>query len=282
MTDNAETSPTPAPEAHNPIYVIGIRAAALLARLAEIAPKLKEAELRLAIHMADTCDQHYTLKASSRHLAAATGLARGKVQHAIDTLGARGFISTREGTGSKAAAYVLHFAAVIPFSGSLREPPSGRQEQPGFFTQPAKLYYESTDDRAPTPDFAAALDELPHRTRRAIELRAAHYPWRHIAQKLHVTTGAADSLVRRAFNRINKTLLNLPRYHQIGHPPPMKTKPHDPHAAVAAAQQPKVTRKLAHTIHPPPRDARGRIPKRAPAGELRTAPRIKPPHPLPY
>lgn len=144
-----------------------------------------------------------------------------------------------------------------------------------------KLYCESTGDPAPRRDIAAALEQLPQRHRRAIELRAAGSAWRQVAQKLHVTTGAADSLVRRAFNRIVKQLLGLPRYHQIGHPPPMKAKL-DPHKAPAEAQRLKTTRKLAHAADPPPRDAKGRIVKRT-AGELRTTPAdIKPPHPLPY
>jgi hypothetical protein len=147
-----------------------------------------------------------------------------------------------------------------------------------------RLYYDAIGDPAPLADLAAALDQLPHRTRRAIELRAGGAAWRHIGQKMHLTTGGAAALVRRAFNRANKQMLNLPRYHQIGHPPPMKkTKPHDPHAAVAAAQVPKVTQSLSHTLHPPPRDAKGRILKRQPAGDLHTTPAdIKPPHPLPY
>ena len=148
-----------------------------------------------------------------------------------------------------------------------------------------RLYYESTGDPAPLADLVPALADLPARQRRAIELRAGGAAWRQVAQKLHLTTGGAAALVRRAFNRANKQILNLPRYHQIGHPPPpmKKTKPHDPHAAVAAAQVPKVTQSLSHTLHPPPRDAKGRIQKRQPAGELRTTPAdIKPPHPLPY
>jgi len=146
-----------------------------------------------------------------------------------------------------------------------------------------RLYYQSTGDPAPLADLIPAVTKLPNRARRAIELRAAGLHWRQVAQKMHLTTGGAAALVRRAFNRANKQMLNLPRYHQIGHPPPMKKKPHDPHAAVAAAQVPKVTQSLSHTLHPPPRDAKGRIQKRPPRGALGTTPAdIKPPHPLPY
>lgn len=148
------------------------------------------------------------------------------------------------------------------------------------------MYYVSTGDPAPAGDIAAALAELPNRARRAIELRATDHTWRQVGQKLHVTAGAAQSLVRRAFNRANKRMLDLPRYHQIGHPPPnmspsIPKTPHAPQAAVTAAQVPKVTRTLAHALDPPPRDARGRILRRT-AGALRTVPEIKPPHPLPY
>ena len=137
-----------------------------------------------------------------------------------------------------------------------------------------RLYYQSTGDPAPLADLIPAVTKLPNRARRAIQLRAAGNTWRQVGQKMHLTTGGAAALVRRAFNRANKHMLNLPRYHQIGHPPPpmKKTKPHDPHAAVAAAQVPKVTQSLSHTLHPPPRDARGRIVKRQPAGDLHTTP----------
>ena len=149
-----------------------------------------------------------------------------------------------------------------------------------------RLYYASTGDPAPAAELLAALAELPHRARRAIELRAAGLHWRQVGQKMHLTTGGAAALVRRGFNRANKRMLNLPRYHQIGHPPPpMKKTPkaHDPHAAVAAGQVPKVTQSLSHTLDPPPRDAKGRIRKRQPAGELRTTPAdLRPPHPLPF
>lgn len=150
--------------------------------------------------------------------------------------------------------------------------------------QTKRLYYESTGDPAPLAELIPAVDQLPHRQRRAIELRAAGLPWRQVGHKLHLTTGGAAALVRRAFNRANKQMLNLPRYHRIGHPPPptMKKKPHDPHTAAAAKQRVMVTRKLAHAADPPPRDAKGRIVKRT-AGALRTTPAdVKPPHPLPY
>jgi hypothetical protein len=143
------------------------------------------------------------------------------------------------------------------------------------------LYLDLTGDPAPLAELAATLDQLPHRHRRAIELRAGGAAWRQVGQKLHLTTGGAAALVTRAFNRANKQMLKLPRYHQIGHPPPMKTKPHDPHKAAAEKQCIMVTRKLAHAADPPPRDAKGRIVKRT-GGALGTTPEIKPPHPLPY
>jgi hypothetical protein len=138
----------------------------------------------------------------------------------------------------------------------------------------AKLYYNNTGDPAPARDIAAALAELPHRQRRAIELRTAGNTWEQIGRKLHVTRGAACSVVRRSFNAILKRLLALPRYHQIGHPPPpacehprMPKKPatqQDPHKAVADAQRLKLTPTLKAAADPPPRDAKGRIVKRKP------------------
>lgn len=138
----------------------------------------------------------------------------------------------------------------------------------------AKLYYDNTGDPAPKRDIAAAMAELPHRQRRAIELRTAGYTWEQVGRKLHVTRAAACAIVRRSFNAILKRLLALPRYHQIGHPPPptcdhphMPKKPaaQNPHTAVADAQRLKLTPTLKAAADPPPRDAKGRILKRKPA-----------------
>jgi DNA-binding MarR family transcriptional regulator len=123
MTNAEAASLTPLQQLSSRDLLSPPQRAALLDRLAEIAPKLKEAELRLAIHMAHTCNVHYSLNASSRQLATATGLARSKVITAIDSLGQRGFITTREGTATRPGAYTLSFAAVVPFTGPLTGPP---------------------------------------------------------------------------------------------------------------------------------------------------------------
>jgi len=84
-------------------------AAAPLARIAELAPSLGPAELRIMLALATRIHSphHPTALASSRKLAQATGLSRRAVQAAIDSLNARGLIATRQGTAQKAAAHRL-------------------------------------------------------------------------------------------------------------------------------------------------------------------------------
>lgn len=127
MTDNAETSPTPAPEAHNTIYVIGARAAALLS-LAALAPGLSEAELRTALYLASIEDPiHHSAVASSRQIAAATRLERKNVIRALDSLGTRCLITTRQGYGRRPSSYLLNFTQTASFSSGVTVTPLAAQ-----------------------------------------------------------------------------------------------------------------------------------------------------------
>jgi len=81
------------------------------ARLAEIAPGLSAPQLRLALHLAATCDHARIVRGSSRTLAKATGLARSSVIGAIRSLTQGGFLLTRPGTHTRPSQYrVLNLA----------------------------------------------------------------------------------------------------------------------------------------------------------------------------
>jgi hypothetical protein len=90
------------------------------------------------------------VQASSREIAAATKCSRNKVQAAIDSLTSRGLIATREGTRTKAAAYLLQFLEILSIGGSVREPPqavTGSAREP----QVASLGSHPGSEREPPP-----------------------------------------------------------------------------------------------------------------------------------
>ena len=101
---------------------------ALLKRIAELAPDLKETELRVLLHFAaHATAPEFTLRESSRDIAKAIKQARSAVQRAIDSLTARKYITTRDGTAQKAAGYRLNVALTIQMSGPLRGPLEDKQ-----------------------------------------------------------------------------------------------------------------------------------------------------------
>lgn len=121
-----------APTADTPIYVIGARANALMS-LAALAPGLGEAELKVALHLASIEDPvHHSAKASSRQIAGATRLSRSNVQRALDSLNRRRLIAIREGTATRAAAYLLNFTQTTAFRGGPAVgPPPAQMALPG-------------------------------------------------------------------------------------------------------------------------------------------------------
>jgi hypothetical protein len=96
-----------------------------LARLATIAPTLKEAELRVltCLTAAAEAAPHNTVTASSRMIANATRVARSAVQPALDSLAARGLITTSQGTATTPAAHQVNFLQTIVIGGPLAGPP---------------------------------------------------------------------------------------------------------------------------------------------------------------
>ena len=67
--------------------------------------------------------------ASSRDLEAATKTARRAIQRAIDGLTTRGLIAVRQGTATKAAAYIVRILELLPMSGAPKTPPAQPEDE---------------------------------------------------------------------------------------------------------------------------------------------------------
>ena len=96
-----------------------------LLELSRLAPTLKEAELRVLIYLTAeaTATASTTVQTSSRDIARACKLSRSNVMPAIDSLTTRGLIATRQGTATRAAAYMLRFLEVTTLGGPVTGPP---------------------------------------------------------------------------------------------------------------------------------------------------------------
>ena len=83
----------------------------MIDQLAELAPMLKEAEVRVLLHLIAVAVRtgETTIEASTREIAAETRLARSAVVGAVRSLTARKLIVTRQGTPTRAGAYRLSF-----------------------------------------------------------------------------------------------------------------------------------------------------------------------------
>ena len=87
-----------------------------------------------------------------------------------------------------------------------------------------RLYMDVTGDRPPRGHVAGELARLPARRRRPVELRTAGLTWSQVAERIHTTRQAAQRQAARVLWAINKRLLNLPRYCNLGHPPPARVR----------------------------------------------------------
>jgi hypothetical protein len=124
--------------------------ATAIRQIASLAPSLKEAELRVLTHLtaAACAAQSLSVRASSRAIADATKCGRRNVQYALDALITRGLIAEREGTRTKASAYMLRFLEVAQIGGVTATPPhhenggggvdkvASLQRHPGVVTTP--------------------------------------------------------------------------------------------------------------------------------------------------
>lgn len=99
------------------ILIIGSCQDAAFRRLAELAPTLKEAELRVLLYLITIMDGQRTAVASSRQIAAATAVSRSNVKVALHTLRDRHILTTRDGSATQSSAYLLSFAATVPLRG---------------------------------------------------------------------------------------------------------------------------------------------------------------------
>lgn len=138
-------------------------------RLADLAPTLKEAELRVLLYLITVMDGQRTAVASSRQIAAAANVSRTAVKHAIDILTRRQFITTRDGSADRSSAYLLSFAATSAFKGgSLSDPPLGNELTQGGpttgpplgneLTRPGSLSDPPLIETAPLPPTPPAVD----------------------------------------------------------------------------------------------------------------------------
>lgn len=102
---------------------------ASLQQLATLAPTLKEAELRVLLHLTATAAAagSNSVPASSRDLEAAVRIARSAIQPALDALAKRGLIATRQGTPRSPAVHLLRFLEVATISGPVTGPPPDQQ-----------------------------------------------------------------------------------------------------------------------------------------------------------
>src|SRR4051812_1963561 len=88
---------------------------AVLNHIAAIAKGLNKAELHVLIELAARAELggSHEVVASSRELAAQTGLARASVQAAIDSLNSSGVIKSDSGGATRAAQHQLMFLAAV-------------------------------------------------------------------------------------------------------------------------------------------------------------------------
>jgi DNA-binding MarR family transcriptional regulator len=93
--------------------------------LAQLAPTLKEAELRTLLYLTAEALAHNStsIRASSREIAKTARVARSSVVEALDDLTDRGVIATRQGTSTSAATYLLRFLEVTTMGGPVAGPP---------------------------------------------------------------------------------------------------------------------------------------------------------------
>jgi hypothetical protein len=104
------------------------RQASALRRIAELAPTLKEAELRVLMALTSlTATPENSIHISSRKLADLSRVARRNVQRALDSLTERCIITTRQGTPKQPAGILLNFLATITIGGAAVTPPPTRQ-----------------------------------------------------------------------------------------------------------------------------------------------------------
>jgi hypothetical protein len=101
-------------------------------RLAAIAPTLKKAELRVLLELTARAEAspHHSVTISSRDLASATRSTRSHLREALQALSARGLITTRQGTATRASVHQVNLLDTVLLGGSEKDPPPASQWVP--------------------------------------------------------------------------------------------------------------------------------------------------------
>jgi heme exporter protein D len=127
--------------------------------LADAAPTLKEAELRVILELTRRqLDTPGAVRISSRDLAAACKLARSKTITAIDSLTARCLITARQGTPTTAAAYrvnIVDTERIERIRGPLRGPLPHETRSPTGTTQVPLWDLTGPQEGPPPPENTA-------------------------------------------------------------------------------------------------------------------------------
>jgi len=113
--------------------------------IADLAPTLKEGELRVLIALSSlfATTEHRSGRISASNLAKAAKLTEPNVRKAIDSLEQRSLIAKRKGTATEPSGYGLIFLNITKMperGGSFKDPPpQGSQKTQGLFeTHPAQ------------------------------------------------------------------------------------------------------------------------------------------------
>ena len=96
--------------------------------LADIAPSLKEAELRVLLELLRRQERtKKAVKASSREIATDCKMGRSNVVLAIDALTTRGLITTRQGSATAPAVYQVNVHRTMKMGGPVTGPPPAKR-----------------------------------------------------------------------------------------------------------------------------------------------------------
>ncbi len=126
-----------------------------LTQLADLAPTLRERELRVLLAMTNAfaSSEHQSGRLSAAQLVKLTGLSRSNVFLAIASLRDRSMIATRGGTATEASGYKLTFTRAITITGSpgLGPPPILKKDEGGLTTRPQAVLFQDQGGPIPGP-----------------------------------------------------------------------------------------------------------------------------------